>query len=457
MQKCWLTVAFLIIGNLSISYGQQEPPKEPVREFQLSLFPYIGTDGMAAQDHRYLYSINLFGGITGGVERFEAGGLLNITRGNVNGIQLSGFGNLVSGNLQGFQGAGFLNLNAGNSSGFLWAGFANISGGNYRGFQGSGFVNVAGGNGQGFSGAGFANVSGGNYQGFAGAGFVNIAGGNLQGFMGAGFANIAGGNYQGVAGAGFANITGGNMQGFMGAGFANVAGGNVLGIQGAGFGNISSGTVHGAQLAGFVNISEHIYGLQASGFINVASEVNGIQFGMVNFADTIRSGLPVGLFSIVKKGGLKQVEIATSDAFFISASFRTGVDKFYNIITLGNRPFSNVQLTAIGYGVGTGFSTGEHTTMQVELHSTPLNDFWGWSKDQADILNELRINLGVNSGNTHQIFGGLVLYNQVYKEDESRGITGRSLAPQWVFMEDTWGSFSSRWWIGARAGIRINL
>lgn len=419
----------------------QDNNHDTIRDFQLSVIPMIGTDGSETPHLRYRASLNIFAGITGGIEGFEAGGFLNVTNGPVNGFQIAGFGNLVKGDLHGFQGAGFFNVNNGNAQAFRGAGFLNSSTGAFEGFQGAGFLNITGKSFQGFAGAGFANITGGSYQGFAGTGFANVVGGSFQGF----------------AGSGFANVAGGSAQGFMGAGFANVAGGDTQGFQGAGFANLSGGNVSGAQLAGFMNVGKDLEGIQASGFLNVAKKVDGLQLGFINLADTINSGVPVGFLSIVKKGGLMQLEVAGSDVMFVSASFRTGVAGFYNILSFGMRPFSDERFNGFGYGIGTGIGIGKQAALQFELHATQLHESFKWNQEKLDLLNELRLNISVNSGNTLELFAGAVLYNQLSYDAPGHAFKSRNIAPDKLFHENRWDDYLSRWWFGARGGLRINI
>ncbi len=469
--------------------AQQNEQEKPIRNFQFSAVPFIGTEGVHVLDYRYKLSLNLLGGITGGIAGFEAGGILNITSGDVNGIQLSGFGNLVSGDVHAFQAAGFFNVNAGNSRGFRGAGFVNASAGSSQGFQGagflnfigghdqgflgSGFINIIGGWKQGFAGAGFANVIGGDSQGFLGAGFANVSGGCHQGFMGSGFANIVGGSYQGFAGAGFVNIAGGSYQGFAGAGFANVAGGHYKGFSGAGFGNVARGSYYGfqgsgfgsiargsftgLQASGFISASRSIKGLQASGFINLTGELEGLQVAPFNLADTISKGVPIGFLSIVRKGGFRQAELATSDVMHLSASFRMGTEHFYNIFTLAMRLSEDSRFSTFGYGIGTDITTTEKTSMQLELHSTQLHDRWRWDKEEVDLLNEFRVNIGYHTNSRLSLFAGVVVYNQFSKEDPDHGISGRDIAPGRVFHDETWRDYVLQWWLGARGGVRLRI
>lgn len=432
--------------------------EKPLRPYQISLVPFIGTDGSESINYRYERSFNLLGGITGGLEGYELGGLLNITHGEVYGLQLSGFANIVSDEIYGLQGAGFINVNAGDFTGLRGAGFMNVNSGEFSGLQGAGFINISGGEAEGFSGAGFANITGGEYLGFAGAGFANISGSDITGFAGAGFANISGGMQQGFAGAGFGNISGGGSQGFSGAGFGNLSGGEVTGFQGAGFGNMAQGAMTGLQLAGFMNVSRDLQGAQIAGFLNIARSMEGVQLGVINLADTVTGGTPIGFLSIVRRGGLRQAEIAASDAAHMAVAFRIGTPTFYNIFSYNARSFSSPHFNVFGYGFGSRFLLTDHVVFYPEIHSMQLQqDFLNWDEEEVDILSEIRLNFAYRISDKVEWFAGAVLYHHLYKDNPGTDFTGSDIAPGRKIYEDSWGSFESIFWPGFRMGIYVNM
>jgi hypothetical protein len=418
-------IALAMLLGTAKGQDSYQADHKPVKNFQLSILPLIGSDGAETANNAYRLSVNIFAGITGGVDGLEAGGFLNISRGDVRGVQVSGFGNVVSGDIRGFQGAGFINM----------------AGGDVYAFRSAGFLNITGGNGRGLEWAGFANVTGGSYQGVSGAGFANVTGGNYNGVSGAGFANVTGGNYQGLAGAGFANVTGGNHQGLAGAGFANITKGDFQGFQAAGFGNFTTGNVRG---------------LQAAGFINIAREVDGVQLGFINIADTI-SGVPIGFLSIVKKGRLRQFEISGSDVLHAGAAFRIGVPAFYNIFSIGFRPFDAGRTGGFGYGVGTAIGIADGFSLNIEAHTTQLRKNWRWEIREADWLNEGRLLLAFNTGSRIQLFAGAVLYGHFYRDCPDCQFSPSDIAPTRVFYERNHGNYTTKYWFGGRAGLRMAI
>lgn len=433
-------VAFLLVTIQAdgATVPRSDSEEKPLKQFQISIFPMVGTDGTDVINFRYRTSLNLFAGITGGIDGFEAAYFMNITRGDIRGFQIAGFGNIGRGHANGFQAAGFGNILHGNSDGFQAAGFMNLVHGDAYGVRGSGFMNV---------------ISG-NNDGVMGAGFMNVIGGNMQGISGAGFSNFYRGDFSGISAAGFMNTIGGQSQGILLAGFANANNQQTQGMMLAGFGNFSRSLVQGTQLAGFMNTSGDIQGLQVSGFLNIAKKVEGIQLGFINISDTI-SGVPFGFLSIVRKGGLRQLELSASDAMIAGTSFKIGVPVFYNIFSIGHLPLHKEIDWATGYGIGTNIHFSDQHRMQVELHNYRLHqpDSW-WDADYENNLNELRVLFSKRNDSNLEWFAGPVLYHQYHRDSTLEGdFDDHSVAP-YSFFERTRNNSMSQWWAGARAGIR---
>jgi hypothetical protein len=264
-----ILISFLVTQILQ---AQEDTTGYERRPFQFTfLFPPLSTNG--AQNSRMVndVSLNLFLGVSGGVEKFEAATFINVDSYYMNGFQLAGFGNTVGGHVSGAQIAGFYNL----------------SGTCASGFQGAGFVNVAGG----------------SLQGAQAAGFVNVLGDSLEGFQGAGFVNVAGRAKRGVQVAGFGNVTGEGPSHFQGSGFFNVA-----------------EEVRGAQVAGFMNVAGTVKGFQGAGFLNVCDSIDGV---------------PLAFISVVKKNGYRRFGFNISEVQYANLSFKMGVSKLYNIYSFG--------------------------------------------------------------------------------------------------------------------------
>src|SRR5690606_9748674 len=105
--------------------------------------------------------------------------------------------------------------------------------------------------------------------------------------------------------------------------------------------------------------------LQISGFFNAARHSKGLQLAILNFADS-SSGVPLGVFSFIKSG-IHQVEISGDEAFYTNLSFRTGVKKFYNQISVGMQPGDGDLLWQIGYGIGSSVGITEKIAAEINL------------------------------------------------------------------------------------------
>ncbi len=271
MKKALALVGIVIFLTQTLE-AQNDSTSFDRRPFQFTfLFPPLSTNGARNTHIINDVSLNLFLGVSGGVEKFEAATFINIDQYYMNGLQLAGFGNTV--------------------------------GGHVSGAQISGFYNVCGTQTKGFQGAGFVNVSGGGVKGAQAAGFVNVTGDTLEGFQGAGFVNLSDKGKNAVQVAGFGNVTGEGKTLFQGAGFFNVA-----------------GEVEGAQLAGFVNVSGKVKGFQGAGFLNVCDSIDGI---------------PLAFISVVKKNGYRSFGFTISEVQYANVSFKMGVPKLYNIYSFG--------------------------------------------------------------------------------------------------------------------------
>jgi len=156
--------------------------------FGFDFVPFVGTSS-ALPFARRTVSLNLVGGLSGGIEAIELGSALNLTRGHVRGAQLSGAANLITGDVDGLQGAGAVNVTGGASNGAQLAGAANIAVSDGSGLQGSGALNILGGSFDGLQASGAANIVVGDVSG-AQLGVANIAGGRVDGLQ-LGVVNVA--------------------------------------------------------------------------------------------------------------------------------------------------------------------------------------------------------------------------------------------------------------------------
>ncbi|TNE53223.1 MAG: hypothetical protein EP338_11850 [Bacteroidetes bacterium] len=162
-----------------------------LRRSQVSLLPYIGTNGKLSGITEVDYSFNVLGGFNGAVRRMEIGGLFNMVWDSVSYLQIAGIFNLVGGKQQGLQIAGVTNLNDADFMGTQISGVHNRVRGNLRGTQISGVYNSVGTSLSGMQIAGLWNRCGNGSRGTQISGFGNVAGDQFQGLQLAPIMNVA--------------------------------------------------------------------------------------------------------------------------------------------------------------------------------------------------------------------------------------------------------------------------
>lgn len=122
---------------------------------QLTFITPMSTDGKDTKNKEYKFSFNILGGITGGVNGFELGGLYNINKQDMRGFQMAGLFNNTEGIVSGLQIAGLANIGQ-KSSGFQISGIANYTA-ELNDVQIAGITNIA--SGSRFQLAGIANYA----------------------------------------------------------------------------------------------------------------------------------------------------------------------------------------------------------------------------------------------------------------------------------------------------------
>jgi hypothetical protein len=362
------------------------------RTFQFSFIYPLSTSGVDAHKYSNLVSFNLLGGVNGGVRAFEAGGLFNWNSGTVTGGQL----------------AGFVNVNTNAARGFQASGLGNWNGGSMTGAQGSGFLNV--------------NT------------------GHMKGAQFAGMVNYNGGGTTGATGSGLANLILGDIRGFQGAGLTNVTIGDLNGVAASGIANYSHGTTNGVQI---------------SGFYNHTRVLNGVQIGLFNYVDSLKKGVPIGFLSFVRKNGYRRVEFESNETFYGNISFKTGTQRFYNILSIGGTP-RGMGYWGFGYGVGTAVNFSDKLGMNVDLVTTQVIEGSRWQNDM-NLMNRLKVNAHYRFKNGIEVFGGPTYVISASTLTDGEGnIVGGSFEPDNTFYDKLVGDETRvRMYIGFNAGVRL--
>jgi hypothetical protein len=322
------------------------------RDWQISLLPGIGTNGVLSGLVQNRLSINLIGGYNGSLDGAEFGGFLNVLKSNMHGAQFSGFGNVVGGDVIGAQFAGFFNHNLSSMHGIQCAGFYNMNHGNVNGIQMAGFMNI--------------NTK--EIEGIQGAGFMNVSR-SLNGIQAAGFMNLSN-RSRGTQLAGFMNASGEKSQLF--------------------------------QAAGFMNVANEIQGMQVAGFLNVARKVQGMQLGIINIADTV-NGFMFGIFNFVRNG-IHQIELSTNESNQFGLAYRSGMEKLHSITLINTQNLNSDSGTIItyGYSLGSNIKLSKHFYINAAIGSRHMTiDFRS---------NHLNLHNRLDLGLEYRIFKGLSIF-----------------------------------------------
>lgn len=396
------------------------------RKVQFSLLPMVSTNLFLTGNIENNISLNLTAGYVYGVRKVELGGILNMVRSDASYCQLAGVGNIVGGTSKGFQGAGVFNVSQ-NVNGVQGAGVWNISSGKSN-VQLAGTLNIA--SESNVQASGVLNTS--SKTNIQAAGVLNAAlESNVQL---AGVLNLAK-DVEEIQVAGVLN-TARNAKGFQVAGVLNNA-----------FKN------SGVQLAGCINHSSGETGIQVSGIVNSAGIVKKLQLSMVNIADSCE-GVPIGLFSFVRKGYHK-LEFAYDETSIASVAFRTGVKYFHTSFSAGNATNPSIKgVKLFGFGIGTSLGSGNKFLVDIDLSSNSL-----FSSNSSNFDNQLyKVSVGIDRKITKKlsIAAGLS-YNMLICNTANPKYTDTfsRISPYTISNLTLNNGYNMKMWIGGRIGLRL--
>ncbi|MDB5242218.1 MAG: hypothetical protein JWP57_2843 [Spirosoma sp.] len=287
-------------------------------------------------------------------------------------------------------------------------------------------------------------------------GLFNIVQADVRGVQAAGLGNLVGREVQGVQLGGLFNIDGGNVQGVQIGGLFNVTGGEQpRSVQVGGLLNIAGKSIKGLQLAGLANYAHHdVRGWQIAGIVNRARRITGgHQVGLINIADS--SGkVPIGLLSHVQKGGFRRIEVSANEVNLLNVTYRTGVRRFYNIVTAGSS-FERVgspRLSA-GYGLGTAFGLSQKTLLTVEGSAHHLFYF---DRSSTDWNQQIRLSTLVETTLSKRLslaFGPSA--NLYFGADNTTRPLIRPAVPLFDARLTDFGNTRHWGWIGFEIGLRF--
>jgi hypothetical protein len=182
-------------------------------------------------------------------------------------------------------------------------------------------------------------------------------------------------------------------------------------------------------------------------------KLNGFQLGLINVADTLESGVPLGLLSVVKNG-YYAFEIEANDAFWINATYKMGVPKLYNIFTVGFQQQNGNEMWGVGLGLGSIVPLGEKWGLNFDLTATHVNENEWWT-EELNLLNRLKFNAWFDLGPL-QVYGGPSLNVHVSNLKDAEGNPGGNLInPEVSFFNETNGKTRTLIYPGFNFGIRF--
>ena len=337
----------------SAQLEHQPPEADSLNQtvLRIGLVPGVQSHGINTQA---LFSFNLLGGRGGAVTRFEMGGLFNINELYTDGVQLAGLSNITRGYSDSYQFAGLFNVARLGASGGQFSGLANLSGGISQGLFFAGLGNLSKDDLQGIALSTVANLSGRDIQGMGYALGANMARGDIQGLFASGLYTGTGGSIEGLIASGLITRSQFGISGLVASGLANITGGEIEGLAAAGLLNYAD-AIRGLNAAAF-NITNKFEGLQA-GLFNYTGTGAGLQVGLINFGNYYE-GLPIGLISYFRDNGRLESDLWINDAGFVNVGLKTGVDKAYNMISVGYNPtITDRDVWQVGLSLGINRST----------------------------------------------------------------------------------------------------
>lgn len=363
------------------------------------LFPPLSTNWIKNTQIVNDVSLNLLLGVSGGVEAFELGGLINIDKYYMRGVQLAGFGNNVGGWVKGAQLAGFF------------------------------------------------NYGGTSMNGFQGAGVINMAGRGMKGAQLAGITNVAGDSMQGIQIASLMNIAGKAKNSVQIAGFSNVA---------------DEGKTH-FQASGFFNVAEEVEGVQLTGFMNAAGYVKGFQGAVfLNVCDSI-DGVPLAFISVVRNNGYRRIGITTSELQYANLSFKLGVQNFYLIYSFGKPFGSSSRwMFGGGLGTEFDMSERSMFNLELTTHQelwigNPDSPQY-LHIDRLNLYNTLKFLYGWKIGKSLSFHLGPTFNVSVANTNPELGVLGWNQIPPYSFYEYTSSNYNQtnvQLWVGIQASIHF--
>jgi len=287
------------------------------------------------------------------------------------------------------------------------------------------------------------------------SGLFSLIRNDVRGVQFSGLGNLVLGKTEGAQFSGLFNVNLGEVKAWQFNGLAGVTTGSYKGAQFSGLAGVISDSLTGLQVSGFSNIVPgKIRGFQLGGFFNYAGRLQGVQIAPFNVVDSLEKGVPLGFLSFVGNG-YRAVELSASESLFGILSFKTGVKKFYNILSVGTGYRQDFSLFAWGYGLGGFVTFSEKWGLSVDGLCYQVNE-GAWFTDRLNLLNKLNFNASWKFAPHFEVFGG-ISWNVVVADvtDEYGDPAESHIAPWQVFDETYNGHINVKMYPGINAGVRF--
>lgn len=189
------------------------------------------------------------------------------------------------------------------------------------------------------------------------------------------------------------------------------------------------------------------------GVFNYAKKLKGVQLGVFNYLNDSEAALPIGLFSIVKKGHY-EFELTGGDVIYSNLNYKMGVEKFYTIFKAGYSYYKNNPVYSYGIGFGSNISISEKHKLNVDLsgNSIVYNNKWD---GELNLLNKADFNYKYNVSRNLSLLVGPSF--NVYITKEKIGDGYGTLNIPYTIYKNEWTSGKIYMWIGFNAGLSFKI
>jgi hypothetical protein len=281
-----------------------------------------------------------------------------------------------------------------------------------------------------------ANSVGASMHGVQAAGIYNVAHGQVRGGQVSSFCNYAADDLRGLQFSTGINIARSMSQGVQIGSSFNFVGGSGTGVQSCTFMNLTRGSFSGFQGGIGINyVGSQFKGIQFLNVLNwVGGTVEGYQLGIINIADSYRSGTPIGLLNFVGDGTWRG-ETWLDETGFYHYGLITGSRVMNTRIALGQNTSTPADLGALSLEAAGHFelSRGPGFFLEPGLMGTVMgHEAEEIHPDIPDMLTRLRMTLGADLGPYISLAGG-VSWACLFTPSDRSPMVGRMVAQSHYF------------------------